>query len=147
MNMFRYFVEITLFNHLNFFSQLIHSYFTANIWFFSHVHVWFWITCVKDRMDVSCNILVFLKIVFRWSFRWKKQPFNPIRIHLRAHFKLANNAVDRNTDTCTRTRAIGYGAQFNVVLGRVHNIYSINILFKNDHGDGMYTYNPPKKTD
>lgn len=59
----------------------------------------------------------------------------------------ANNAVDRNTDTCTRTRAIGYGAQFNVVfwvvdLGRVHNIYSIDILFKNDHGDGMYTYNP-----
>lgn len=71
MNIFRYFVEITLFNHLNFFYQLIHSYFTANIWFFSHVHVWFWITCVKDRMDVSCNILVFLKIVFRWSFRWK----------------------------------------------------------------------------
>lgn len=78
-------------------------------------------------------------------FPLEKQPFNPIRIHLRAHFKLANNAVDRNTDTCTRTRAIGYGAQFNVVLGKVHNIYSINILFKNDHGDGMYTYNPPKK--
>lgn len=57
----------------------------------------------------------------------------------------ANNGVDRNTDTCTRTRAIGYGAQFNVVLGRVYNIYSINILFKNDHGDGMYTYNPPKR--
>lgn len=52
----------------------------------------------------------------------------------------ANNAVDRNTDTCTRTRAIGYGAQLNVVfwvvdLGRVHNIYSIDILFKNDPGD------------
>lgn len=59
----------------------------------------------------------------------------------------ANNGVDRNTDTCTRTRAIGYGPQFHVVfwvvdLGRVHNIYSIDILFKN--GDGMYTYNPPK---
>lgn len=59
----------------------------------------------------------------------------------------ANNVVDRNTDTCTKTRAIGYGPQFHVVfwvvdLGRVHNIYSIDILFKN--GDGMYTYNPPK---
>lgn len=58
----------------------------------------------------------------------------------------ANNAVDRNTDTCTKTRAIGYGPQFHVVfwvvdLERVHNIYSIDILFKNDHGDGMYTYN------
>lgn len=59
----------------------------------------------------------------------------------------ANNVVDRNTDTCTRTRAIGYGPQFHVVfwvvdLERVHNIYSIDILFKN--GGGMYTYNPKK---
>lgn len=60
----------------------------------------------------------------------------------------ANNAVDRNAGTCTKIRAIGYGPQFHVVfwvvdLERVHNIYSIDILFKN--GDGMYTYNPPKK--
>lgn len=46
----------------------------------------------------------------------------------------ANNAVDRNTNTCTRTRAIGYGPQFHVVfwvvdLERVHNIYSIDIFF------------------
>lgn len=57
----------------------------------------------------------------------------------------ANNGVDRNTDTCTRTRAIGYGPQFHVVfwvvdLERVHNIYSIH--FKNGDGGGMYTYNP-----
>lgn len=62
----------------------------------------------------------------------------------------ANNAVDRNTDTCTKTRAIGYGAQFNVVfwvvdLGRVHNIFSIDTLFKNDLGDGMHTYNNKKQ--
>lgn len=80
-------------------------------------------------------------------FPLEKQPFHPIRIHLRAHFKLANNAVDRNTDTCTRTRAIGYVPQFHDVfwvvdLERVHNIYSIDIFFKN--GDGMYTYNPQK---
>lgn len=46
----------------------------------------------------------------------------------------ANNAVDRNTDTCTKTGAIGYGPQFHVVFwvvdhDRVHNIYSIDILF------------------
>lgn len=29
---------------------------------------------------------------------------------------LANNGVDRNTDTRTRTRAIGYGPQFHVVF-------------------------------
>lgn len=59
----------------------------------------------------------------------------------------ANNAVDRNTDTCTKTGAIGYGPQFHVVFWvvdheRVHNIYSIDIFFKN--GDGMYTYNQQK---
>lgn len=82
MNIFRYFVEITIFNHLKFFSQLIHSYFTANIWFFSHVHVWFRITCVKDRMDVSCNILFFLLYSDDLSVG---KIFNPIHIHPRAH--------------------------------------------------------------
>lgn len=80
-------------------------------------------------------------------FPLEKQPFHPIRIHLRAHFKLANNAVDRNTDTCTRTRAIGYGAQFNVVLGRVHNIYSINILFLQTTMVTVCTRTTPQKTD
>lgn len=46
----------------------------------------------------------------------------------------ANKALDRNTDTCTRTRDIGYGSQFNTVrwivdLGRIHDIYNIDILF------------------
>lgn len=103
---------------------------------FSHVHVWFRITCVKDRMDVSCNILV-LFIVFIWSFRWENSHSIPYISTLSSLYS-ANNAVDRNTDTCTRTRAIGYGPQFHVVFwvvdfGSVHNIYSI---------DGMYTYNP-----
>lgn len=140
MNIFRYFVEITIFNHLKCFSQLIHSYFTAKIWFSRmymygfELHVW----------KIGWMYLVtFFFIVFRWSFRWKN-----IQSHTYpppSSRYSANNAVDRNTDTCTKTWAIGYRPQFHVVfwvvdLERVHNIYSSDILFKN--GDGMYTYNP-----
>lgn len=47
----------------------------------------------------------------------------------------ANNAVDRNTRTCTRTQTIGRNSVFNTVwwkvdLGRLYNIYSIDIIFK-----------------
>lgn len=55
----------------------------------------------------------------------------------------ANNAVDRNTTTCTRTAEIGIYNPHNTVwwkvdLGRVYSIYSINILFKNYDGYGMW---------
>lgn len=55
----------------------------------------------------------------------------------------ANNAVDRNTSTCMRTYDIGPKSQkkttwWKVDLGAVHNIYSINILFKNYENYGMY---------
>lgn len=50
----------------------------------------------------------------------------------------ANNAIDGNKDTCTRTNPIGQGISFpvktvwwRVDLGEVYTIYSINILFKN----------------
>lgn len=59
----------------------------------------------------------------------------------------ANNAVDRNTTTCSRTSDIGYASRFKNVwwkvdLGRVHNLYNMGILFKSYDGYGMYTYNP-----
>lgn len=53
----------------------------------------------------------------------------------------ANNAVDGNTTTCTKTTEIGIFNPHNSVwwkvdLGRVYSIYSINILFKNYDGYG-----------
>lgn len=55
----------------------------------------------------------------------------------------AINALDRNTDTCMRTDDIGTNAPYNttwwkVDLGGVYSIYSINIIFKNYYGQGMY---------
>ncbi|XP_078330765.1 uncharacterized protein LOC111112385 [Crassostrea virginica] len=51
----------------------------------------------------------------------------------------AENAVDRNTVTCMRTRSIGPNSPdktvwWKVDLGGVYNIYSVNILFKNYDG-------------
>ena len=55
----------------------------------------------------------------------------------------AENAVDRNTATCMRTSQIGPNSPYKTVwwkvdLGGVYNIYSVNILFKNYDGLGMY---------
>ena len=55
----------------------------------------------------------------------------------------AENAVDGNTATCTRTEAIGPNSPdktvwWKVDLGGVYNIFSVNILFKNYNGYGMY---------
>lgn len=75
--------------------------------------------------------------LFCFVSRWSSVGKIAIQSHTypsTSSFYSANNAVDRNTDTCTRTRAIGYGPQFHVVfwevdLERVHNIYSIDIFF------------------
>lgn len=58
----------------------------------------------------------------------------------------ANNAIDRNIATCARTLDIGYRSRFKTVwwkvdLGRVHNLYNMDILFKSYDGYGMYMYN------
>ena len=55
----------------------------------------------------------------------------------------AENAVDGNTATCMRTEPIGPNSPYKSVwwkvdLGGVYNIYSVNILFKNYDGEGMY---------
>lgn len=59
----------------------------------------------------------------------------------------ASNAVDRNTTTCMRTMIIGIGRDvpdrtvwWKVDLGRVYNIYSIIIMFKNYDNYGVYFY-------
>ena len=54
----------------------------------------------------------------------------------------AQNAVDRNTTTCMRTKPIGSTSPdktvwWKVDLGGVYNIYSVNILFKNYDGYGI----------
>ena len=55
----------------------------------------------------------------------------------------AGNAVDRNISTCMRTEVIGPTSPdqtvwWQVDLGGVYSIYSVNILFKNYPGYGMY---------
>ena len=55
----------------------------------------------------------------------------------------AENAVDRNTETCMRTDLMGPQSPnktvwWRVDLGGVYNIYSVNILFKNYDGAGAY---------
>ena len=60
---------------------------------------------------------------------------------------VAGNAVDRDITTCMRTNAIGTISAFTyksiwwkVDLGRIYNIYSVNILFKNYDGQGICLY-------
>lgn len=55
----------------------------------------------------------------------------------------ANNAVDRTKSTCMRTNPLGPNSPdktvwWKVDLGRMYNIYNINILFKNYDGYGNY---------
>ena len=59
-------------------------------------------------------------------------------------FYKAGNAVDRNISTCMRTQEIGRNSPektvwWKVDLGGMHNIYSVNILFKNYNGYGKNT--------
>ena len=58
----------------------------------------------------------------------------------------AGNAVDRNVSTCMRTEPIGTSSVdkkvwWKVDLGGVHNIYSVNILFRSYDGYGKKTAN------
>ena len=60
---------------------------------------------------------------------------------------VASNAVDRDITTCMRTEVIGTTSAYKyntiwwrVDLGRVYNIYSVNILFKNYGGQGICLY-------
>lgn len=53
----------------------------------------------------------------------------------------ADNAVDRNTQTCMRTKEIGRNSflktmWWTVDLGGLYSIYSINIIFRNYDGLG-----------
>ena len=58
---------------------------------------------------------------------------------------VAKNAVDRDITTCTRTKPIGSTSPdktvwWNVDLGGVYNIYSVNIMFKNYEGYGIFIF-------
>ena len=55
----------------------------------------------------------------------------------------AENAVDGNTATCTRTEPIGQNNPYKTVwwkvdLGGVYSIYSVTILFKNYDVYGIF---------
>lgn len=53
------------------------------------------------------------------------------------------NAVDRNINTCMRTKGIGQTTPFKidwwkVDLGGIYNIYDVNIIFKSYNGFGTF---------
>lgn len=55
----------------------------------------------------------------------------------------ANNALDKDVKTCTKTKDIGKNANqetvwWKVDLNDVYNIYSISILFRNYSEYGIY---------
>lgn len=57
----------------------------------------------------------------------------------------ASNAVDRNTATCMKTLPIGKNSPdktvwWKVDLGGVYSIQTINVLFKNYNGYGVFFY-------
>ena len=59
------------------------------------------------------------------------------------HQYVAGNAVDGDITTCMRTEIIGSTSPYKTMwwkvdLGKVYNIYSVKILFKNYDGYGMY---------
>lgn len=97
-------------------------------------------------MAVSYNIYTFF-LLFLDDLPFRKIAIQSHTYPFPGSLYSANNALDRKTYTCTRTRAIGDRYQYNTVwwivdLGRVHNVYTIDILSKNYDGDGMYTYSP-----
>lgn len=137
--MFQYIVENTVFNHPQY-------YFTTNICSFYRMYMYsFKLHMRKLGWLYHITFILFLLLlddlsVGKIAIQSHTYPF-PGSLYS------ANNALDRKTDTCTRTRVIGDRYQYNTVwwivdLGRVHNVYTIDILFKNYDGDGMYTYSP-----
>ena len=55
----------------------------------------------------------------------------------------ANYAVDRTITTCMRAKPIGKSSEYKTVwwkvdLGGEYHVYSVNILFKNYGGEGIY---------
>lgn len=78
-------------------------------------------------------------LVFQMTFPTKNSP--PNHTHTDTIYE-ASNAVDGNTLTCMRTLDIGSNSPYktvwwNVDLGGVYSINSINILFKNYDGYGL----------
>lgn len=74
--------------------------------------------------------------------------YNKIATQSHTHVGIDNaagNAVDRNTATCMRTQPMGHNSPdrtvwWKVDLGRVCNIYSINVIFRSWDGYGTCIY-------
>ena len=55
----------------------------------------------------------------------------------------ASDAVDRRITTCMRAKPIGTSSEYKTVwwkvdLGGEYHVFSVNILFKNYGGEGIY---------
>lgn len=88
-----------------------------------------YLLCLRDQ---KLNIYLYIYLTDKISF-------NKVATQSHTHKGVgysAQNAVDRNTNTCMRTRDIGINSidktvWWKVDLGEVYSIYSITILFKN----------------
>ena len=68
--------------------------------------------------------------------------FNSIIFNTHSMEEKAINALDRNISTCTKDEGIGPNSQHKSVMwrvdfGRMHNIYSVNFLFKHYKGHSI----------
>lgn len=77
----------------------------------------------------------FLKYYFTDDISYKKVITQSIKYDSRPEYD-PNNAADRIYTTCTRAPDIGLSSDFKsmwwkVDLGRVYNIHSVTIIFKN----------------
>lgn len=103
----------------------------------------------SQKCIVTVHAIIFISFLLRLCFfiifsddlSFKKSAYES-HTYI-GQFYDASHAVDRNITTCTRTKDIGPNTftktvWWKVDLGRVYNIYSISIYFKNYDGYGMY---------
>lgn len=99
-----------------------------------------------SKIKFECYICVAPRVSFSVFLSLDNISKNKIATQSKTYFNYnASKAVDGNIETCMKTDAIGVGTGFTdktiwwkVDLGRVYNIYSIIIQFKNYDGYGLY---------
>ena len=89
----------------------------------------------------NISLIIYYCNAFRWFI--KQTTCEPIiYTNSKKYASAAENAVDRNFSTCTRTKSMGTNSPekkvwWKVDLGALHNIHSVQIMFKNYNMEGM----------
>lgn len=101
---------------------------------------------ICKRQDVCIMRCLWFILLFSDDLSFKKLASQSHSYPVLGSSYSANNAIDRDTSTCSRTLDIGYGSKLKTVwwkvdLGKTHNLYNMAILFRSYDGEGMYMYN------